>query len=104
MAVAVDRSFFETLPSIEEVGSHEAEMIWLVYDLEHDASLSRYKIVRHKAIYTRFNAALDKITRAEPGDMQKFIDHLQEKLDEKLVNGSSPDAPSLLDALEQGEA
>jgi hypothetical protein len=35
-AVAVDRSFFNTLPAITEVDKNEAEMAWLIYDLQFD--------------------------------------------------------------------
>ncbi len=60
---------------------------------------NRYQLVRSKTVYTQFGPALDKITTAEPGDIQDFIDYLQEKLDDKLITGASPDTPTLLDAL-----
>ena len=99
MAVAVDSNFFRTLPVMDEVAIEQAEMAWLIYDLEHDARQNRYYIKHHRTVYTQFQAALSKITTAEPGDVQDFMDILQAKLDEKLENGTSPDAPTLLDAL-----
>lgn len=94
-AVAVDSSFFNTLPSMIEVDKNEAEMAWLVYDLQLDQQQKRYKLERFRTVYTQFDTALNKITRAEAGDVQHFIEHLQEKLDAKLENGHSPDAPTL---------
>ena len=88
-------NFFNTLPHMDEVDQSQAEMAWLIYDLQHNQQ--RYQLVRSKTVYTRFSTALDKITMAEPGDIQSFIDHLQEKLDDKLENSSPPDAPTILD-------
>lgn len=99
-AVALNRRFYETLPSLEEVEREQAEIAWLIYDLQHDAAGNRYQLTRYKTVYTQFGSALDKITRSEAGQVAQFLDHLQEKLDEKLENGSAPDAPTLLDALD----
>jgi hypothetical protein len=98
-AVAVDSNFFNTLPHMDEVFQEDAEMAWLIYDLELNPSQTRYRLTRSRTVYTQFIPALDKITTAEPGEVQSFIEHLQEKLDEKLENGAPPDAPTLLDAL-----
>ncbi len=99
-AVAVDSNFFSTLPHMDEVDQIVAEMAWLIYDLQHDSQQNRYRLVRSRTIYTQFSSALNKITTAEPDDIQGFIDQLQEKLDQKLEDGSPPDAPTVLDALE----
>jgi hypothetical protein len=99
-AVAVDSNFFSTLPHMDEVDQNEAEMAWLIYDVGHVPQQNRFQLVRSKTVYTRFDSALDKITKAEPGDIHSFIEQLQEKLDEKLEDGSSPDAPTLLDVLD----
>jgi hypothetical protein len=80
-----------------EVDKSEAEMAWLVYDLQLDQQQKRYKLERFRTVYTQFDTALEKITRAEAGDIQHFMEHLQEKLDAKLENGHSPDAPTLAD-------
>jgi Restriction endonuclease NotI len=95
-AVAVDSSFFNTLPPMTEGDKSEAEMAWLVYDLQLDQH-NRYRLVRSRTVYTRFDTTLEKITRAEAGDIQNFMEHLQEKLDAKLESGHSPDAPTLAD-------
>jgi hypothetical protein len=85
---------------MDEVDQIEAEMAWLIYDLRRDLEQNRYRLSRSKTVYTQFSSALNKITTAEPGDIQGFIDQLQEKLDQKLEDGSPPDAPTLLDVLD----
>jgi hypothetical protein len=99
MAVAVDSNFFNTLPPMDQVSANEAEMAWLIYDFTRSIQQNRYQMALSRTVYTKFNAALEKITRAEAGNVQDFIDQLQEKLDEKLENSNPPDAPTLLDAL-----
>ena len=100
MAVAVDSNFFNTLPLIDQVPANEAEMAWLIYDLVRDSQQNRYQMALSRTVYTTFSVALEKITRAEAGNVQDFVEHLQEKLDEKLENNNSPDAPTLFDALD----
>ena len=77
-------------------------MAWLVYELRQDSQQNRYRLTRDKIVYTRFNAALNKITTAEAGNVQGFISQLQERLDTKL-EGNSPDAPTLLDVFNDTE-
>jgi hypothetical protein len=100
MAVALHRTFFETLPTLQEVPQQEAEVAWLVYELQQDAGQNRYKLTRYKTVYTAFGSALDKITRSEPGPLEGFVDYLQAKLDEKREGDTPPDAPTLTDILE----
>jgi hypothetical protein len=100
LAVALHRRFFETLPVLPEIAQEQAEVAWLIYELQHDPVQNRYKLTRYKAIYTTFAAALDKITRSEPGPLEDFLDHLQAKLAEKRDGGSPPDTPTLTDMLE----
>ncbi len=99
-AVAVAINFFNTLPHMDEVDHNQAEMAWLIYDLQHNPQQNRYQMVHFKTVYTRFSDALDRITTAEPGDIQSFIDQLQEKLDDKIEGGSPPDAPTILDVFD----
>jgi len=106
-AVAVDRHFFSTLPRMEEVDPADAELAWLIYDLENTGGQKR--LVRSRTVYTRFRFALERITTAEPGNVQDFIDALQERLDKKVVVGNGtageapPDALTLQDILGSGE-
>ena len=83
MAVALDSSFFGTLPSLEETSKFEAEVAWLVYDLVLDASATRYNLKRTKIVYTKFSDALNAITRPKVGMIEDFMKLLQSKVEEK---------------------
>ena len=97
-AVALHRGFYEMLPTLPEVEAAQADLAWLIYDLQHDAATNRYKLGLHQVVYTKFEPALLKITTAEPGDVENFVSLLQSKLDEKLDH-NAPDAPTLTDAI-----
>jgi hypothetical protein len=79
-AVAVQRPFYETLPSVPETSPETADMVWLVYDLEHDESRNRFNLVRHKTVYTHFDEALLQFTTHEAGPVDAFVHSLQARL------------------------
>ncbi len=99
-AVALHRGFFRTLPELPEVQPDEADIAWLIYDLVRDPEQNVFSLALQTTIYTRFESALNQIAVPEPGPMNTFVEMLQEKLDEKLENGTiAPDAPTLADLL-----
>ena len=83
MAVALDSSFYDTLPDLRETSKSEAEVAWLVYDLVLDATATRYNLKRTKVVYTKFSDALNAITRPKVGRIADFMKLLQSKVDEK---------------------
>jgi hypothetical protein len=89
-AVAMDRGFFATLPTLAQVSKEKAEMAWLIYDLDLLEKENRFMLKKHETVYTSFDASLNQITRSDAGDMGDFMAHLQEKLNEKL-NETPPD-------------
>ncbi len=97
MAVVVDQSFFQTLPVLPETSQAQSIVAWLVYDLLKSPANNRYALNLIKSVYTDFNTALEKITTADAGPVEVFMELLQEKLDEKFETGYSPDAPILTD-------
>ncbi len=97
-AVAIDRGFYVTLPSLKEVAKKNADIAWLVYDLKPNEQRQAYELILHKTVYTEFDSALNQITTAEAGVVDDFIHHLQEKLDARL-EGNSPEAPILGDLI-----
>lgn len=99
-AVALQKSFFETLPDLPDTTEEKADIAWFLYDLELDKKSNQYKLVLSKTIYTKFESALQKVTTPIPGDISKFINTLQSKLDEHLDN-NSPDTPSLTDIISE---
>jgi len=83
-AVALDRPFFQTLPKLKEVDPSDAEICWMVYELEKQETLNKYKLAPYKKVYTKFNESINQITIAKPGDIKEFLALLQSKLDECL--------------------
>lgn len=96
-AVAIHSGFFGTLPTLTEVIEKDAEIAWLIYDLARDDSQNLYKLVRQRTVYTEFKSALLRITKADAGPVETFVEHLQTKLDKKLDSGASGIAPALTD-------
>ncbi len=95
VAVALNKGFFETLPKLDAVKPSVADIAWFIYDLQHDRTHNIYRLVRHKTVYTTFNESLDRITRSEAGDVSGFVEHLQEKVDEKLEDSNPPDVKTI---------
>jgi len=98
-AVALDSVFFNTLPELEETTKEKAEIAWLIYDLKHSIENKKYNLDLTKIVYTKFEPALDKITKSDAGNIEDFINILQTKLDEQLEH--KPDAP-VIDAFQTG--
>ncbi len=88
IAVALNKSFFATLPRLKEVSKSKADIAWLIYDLElikekgHEAD--RYSLKKVDEVFTEFEPALLSITTASPGKVEDFIKLLQEKLDDQI--------------------
>lgn len=94
IAVVVHRGFFDQLPVLPEVDEHEAEIAWLIYDLEYDATIDRYKLQRSGIRYTKFQNALDTITIPTIGNMNEFVKYLEERIKKGRTSGA-PAASSL---------
>lgn len=86
IGVALDKSLFDTLPTLPEVEPAQADLAWFIYDLALAAGENTYSLARHRAIYTPF-AALEQIAQPAAGNLDDFVASLQAKLDEKLDNG-----------------
>jgi hypothetical protein len=96
--VALQKSFFDTLPSLPTTTKSKADIAWFLYDLEFNADQNQYNLVLVETIYTEFEPVLLRITTPEPGDISDFIHILQTRLDEHL-DRNPPDAPSLTDII-----
>ena len=83
-AVALSKAFFSTLPELKRVPKTEADVAWFVYDLVLNPQSNRYELTKIDAVFTRFDEALLRITTTKAGPLSKFIDQLQNKLDEQL--------------------
>lgn len=96
--VALQKSFFQTLPSLPTVKKEDADIAWFLYDLVLDGNTNQYNLTLVETVYTEFEAALLKVTTPEPGDISDFISLLQNRLDDRL-DSNPPDAPSLIDII-----
>lgn len=96
--VALQKSFFETLPSLPTTSKSSADIAWFLYDLEFNEDQNQYNLILKDTVYTEFEPALLKITTPEPGDISDFISILQSRLDEHL-DRNAPDNPSLADII-----
>jgi hypothetical protein len=88
IAVALNKSFFATLPRLKKVSKSDADIVWLIYDLElikeKGREPGRYSIKKVDEVFTDFEPALLSITTSLPGRVEDFMRLLQEKLDEQL--------------------
>jgi hypothetical protein len=67
------------------VPKEEADIAWMIYDLKQPRNAgAHYDMFRERTVYTRFEPALDQITKSRPGKMGDFLRHLQTKVEEKL--------------------
>ena len=101
MSIVVDKYFFDSLPALPETTPQDADIAWLVYELVLDARQNRYTLTPGQTIYTAFSPSLEAITTADAGPLGTFIEHLQQKLDEKFESGYPPDAPILGELAEE---
>lgn len=83
-AVALDKAFFSTLPKLKRVSKQKADIGWFIYDLIPDATTKRFQLTKIDEVFTEFSASLQTLTTAKAGDVSKFMNILQNKLDEKL--------------------
>ena len=85
-AVALNKSFFETLPPLKTVSKSKADISWLIYDLQlvKEDEQERFTLTKIDEVFTEFEPALVSITTSLPGNIDDFINLLQEKLDEQL--------------------
>jgi len=85
-AVALNKGFFDTLPTLKRVAKAKADIVWLIYDLVEEKvdGHIRYTLKKVDEVFTEFEPALISITTASPGNIENFLKLLQEKLYEQL--------------------
>ena len=81
--VALQTSFYETLPPLPEVAKAESDFAFFLYDLVQVPKEKQLELKLRKVIYTNFAIALEKIAKFEAGSMNDFTQLLQKKLDAK---------------------
>lgn len=83
LAVVLDRSFFQMLPTLTEVSPDESDMAWFIYDLELDTYENRYHLKHYNTVHTMFSAALQSISQSVAGPVEQFVARLQTRLDQQ---------------------
>lgn len=96
-AVALTQGFFDTLPQMDAVDPADAEIAWMIYDLDLNKESNQFQLVRKNVLYTRFKESLVKVSQPLPGNVDVFLEVLQGKLDRQNSDGerNAPDAPTL---------
>jgi len=91
--IVVQKSFFDTLPELPKVEPDESEIAWNLYTIELQEN--NFQLVLDSVVYTEYWAAINRISTPKAGNLEDFIQVLQQKLDDKLDN--PPDNHTLLD-------
>jgi hypothetical protein len=82
-AVALQTSFYETLPLIPEFDKSESDFAFFLYDLIPNGDLQSLSLKLQKIVYTKFACALEQIAKFNAGSITDFTLLLQKKLDAK---------------------
>lgn len=90
-AIVLHENFYKTLPELPTVIPEDAEVAWLIYELNLAPTAKQYHLALQETIYTRYQSSLDKITTPPVGEIDEFINLLQDKLDDKLNEGEPLD-------------
>jgi len=87
-AVALQTSFYNTLPALPEVDKDQSDFAFFLYDLIPDQITEKLSLKLQKVVYTSFAAALEQIAKFEAGPIGQFTELLQRKLDAKRAGSS----------------
>jgi hypothetical protein len=82
-AVALQTSFYATLPQLDRVPKEQADIAWLLYEMRFDEARNRYDLVLVDTVYSLFEEALERISVPKGGDMEPFVATLRDKLRRK---------------------
>ena len=93
----IQKSFFDTLPTLPKTTKKKADIAWFLYDLKYDEHDHCNHLVLVDTVYTEFQSALEQVIYTKPGQMSDFLVVLQGKLDERISN--EPELRSVYDLL-----
>lgn len=81
--VALQTSFYDTLPALPEVDQSASDFAFFLYDLVPDQETKLLSLTLQRIVYTTFASALEQIAQFEAGPISQFTAILQKKLDAK---------------------
>lgn len=82
----------------------DADLVWLLYDLEPDPATGRFALRLVERVYSGFEPALREIIKPKVGPVDTFLQVLEKRLDRVGIRADGdnpPDAPTLLDIVNQ---
>lgn len=94
MAIAVESQFYQNIPvlnGITEVTKEKAELGWFLYSLIFNAQTACFELQLERTIYMTFEAAIERFSTLQAGDIQEFTNTLQKKL--LLKSGKNKSRP-----------
>lgn len=86
--VALQSSFFNTLPTLPEFDKSESDFAFYIYDLETNKKTKSLSLKLQRILFTKFADALEQIAKFEAGSISSFTELLQKKLDAKRAGSS----------------
>lgn len=84
-AVALQVSFYNTLPPLPECEKSESDFALFLYDLVPQKDSMTLSLKLQRIVYTQFASALEQIAKFEAGSIDQFTNLLQKKLDTKKL-------------------
>lgn len=89
--VALQTSFYNTLPELPEFDKAESDFAFFLYDLVPVKKSKTLELKLQRVVYTKFAKALEQIAKFEAGPIKEFTEILQKKLDAKRAGKTDPD-------------
>lgn len=89
--VALQTSFYDTLPALPEVDQSVSDFAFFLYDLVPDQETKLLSLTLQRIVYTTFASALEQIAQFEAGPISQFTAILQKKLDAKRAGAPDLD-------------
>ena len=93
--VALQTSFYKTLPDLPEYDKAESDFAFFLYDLVPTKSKT-LELKLQRVVYTKFEKALEQIAKFEAGSIKEFTALLQKKLDIKRTGKVDPDNENIV--------
>lgn len=93
--VALQTSFYKTLPDLPEVDKAESDFAFFLYDLVPTKSKT-LELKLQRVVYTKFTKALEQIAKFEAGSIKEFTELLQKKLDAKRAGKTDTDNENIV--------
>ncbi|MDW8352596.1 MAG: NotI family restriction endonuclease [Anaerolineae bacterium] len=82
IAVALGKTFYDALPPMAQVDKQDAEIAWLVYDLE--LTSGRYRLTKVYEAFTKFDSAMLTMITPSPSRIEEFVTQLRKRLNGRL--------------------